>query len=96
VSTYPNSPAIAQRFGLPSRPGLVVVQVDSNGPAARAGVHANDVITTMNGRTVQDESTFYQVLAQTPPNGTMALTIVRGSQTFTVAVPLGAAPQSGG
>jgi membrane-associated protease RseP (regulator of RpoE activity) len=96
VSTYPNSPAIAQRFSLPSRPGLVVVQVDANGPAARAGVHVNDVITAINGQTIQDESTYYQVLSQTPPNGTLAVTIVRGSQTLTVAVPLGTAPRSGG
>jgi S1-C subfamily serine protease len=91
VSTYPNSPAIATRFGLPHRPGLVVVQVDPNGPAARAGVKVNDVITAVDGRPVTEAGALYEELAEEAPGSRCVLLIARGNQMVSVSVPLGSA-----
>ena len=91
VSTYPNSPSIATRFGLPQRPGLVVVQVDPNGPAARAGVKVNDVVTAVDGRPVTDASALYEEAAEEAPGSDCVLLIARGNQMVRVTVPLGSA-----
>jgi S1-C subfamily serine protease len=96
VALYPNSPAIAARFGFPDKPGMIVTQVDSSGPAAKAGVHENDVIIAAAGRPIQDESTLYEVLNQKRPGDKLSLTIVRGDQTDQVTAALSTAPPQSG
>jgi S1-C subfamily serine protease len=95
VSLAPNSPAIAARFGFPNKPGMIVYQVDPSGPAAKVGVQPNDVITAVDGQSIQDESTLYKILLQKKPGDKMNLTLARGDQTVNVTVTLGTAPQAG-
>ncbi len=93
VSVYPNSPAIAARFGLPNQVGMIVTDVDPNGPAARAGINPNDVIVSADNRQLTDESELYRILQGHKPGDRMSLVVARGDQApQTVTVTLGTAP----
>jgi S1-C subfamily serine protease len=89
IAVYPNSPAIAARFGFPDKPGMIVTQIDPTGPAAQAGVQVNDVITAVDGHALRDESEIYRVLQAHKPGDKVTLSIARGTQQLTLTVTLG-------
>ena len=84
-------------------PGVVVVQVGANSPAARAGLQpfrrgnrgeviGGDVITAINEQPVKDLDDMLTVLEQRQPGDSVTLTVWRGGQTRKQAVTL-AAPE---
>ncbi|MCZ7586437.1 MAG: trypsin-like peptidase domain-containing protein [Deltaproteobacteria bacterium] len=50
------NPALARRFRVEGNNGALVVTVDPNGPAGRAGLARGDVILSINGDTVADSA----------------------------------------
>ena len=46
------TPALARAFDAGNAEGLLVTEVTSDGPAARAGVRADDILLTLDGRPV--------------------------------------------
>lgn len=92
VNLYPNSPAIAQRLGIPNKTGMIVVQVIPNGPSAQAGLRQGDVIVAADGHQITDESEISRVLFSKKPGDQLKLTVARGTGEQTVTVTLGAAP----
>ncbi|MFO0471772.1 MAG: S1C family serine protease [Pseudomonadota bacterium] len=84
-------------------PGVVVVQVGANSPAARAGLQpfrrgnrgeviGGDVITAINEQPVKDLDDMLTVLEQRQPGDSVTLAVWRGGQTRKQAVTL-AAPE---
>ncbi|MGH2460210.1 MAG: S1C family serine protease [Chloroflexota bacterium] len=94
VGLYPNSPAFAARFNLPSKPGMIVTDLVPNGPSAQAGVQQGDVITAIEGKPITDESTLSRILLGHKPGDKVSLTVARGSGQQTLTVTLGTAPSS--
>lgn len=92
VSVFPNDPALASRFNLPNKPGMIVTDLDANGPAAKAGLRAGDVITEVDGHALKDPSELFRVLAAHKPGDTIRITVARGNQTLQFTVTLGTAP----
>lgn len=92
VGLYPNSPALAERFNLPDKPGEIVVSLDPNGPAAQAGIRRGDVIVAADGHPLTDESELARILESHRPGDKLSLTIARGHRELTVTVTLGTAP----
>jgi serine protease Do len=70
----------ATAFGLPSAAGAVVSSVTSNGPAAKAGLEAGDVIVEFNGRPVSDSDALVAMVVSTKPGTTVPVTIYRDKQ----------------
>jgi Do/DeqQ family serine protease len=56
VSMYTVTPDIAHSLGLPNALGALVSQVIDGSPAAKAGIHTGDVITSVNGLPVKSNS----------------------------------------
>ncbi len=79
----------ARRLGLPDVRGVVVAGVEKDGPADRAGIHENDVITGFNGTPVNDGNTLRNQVAGTPPGTEVTLTIIRDGKEQQVRVRLG-------
>ena len=46
------TPALAAGLKLPQDWGVILSDIDAGGPAAAAGLHAKDIVTTMDGLTV--------------------------------------------
>ncbi|MEN6450022.1 MAG: trypsin-like peptidase domain-containing protein [Thermoguttaceae bacterium] len=66
-----------------------VVQVVSGGPAAVAGLKADDTITHINGRPAANTATLRNLLGRHKPGDEITLTIKRGEGTFDLPVRLG-------
>lgn len=79
----------ATRLGVTQGPGVVVYDVQSGSAAERAGLRRGDVITALNGTTVNDPNSFRNQIASTPPGGEVTLTIKRNGQEQQVRATLG-------
>jgi putative serine protease PepD len=73
--------------------GVIIVQVQPGGGADKAGIKAQDVITSVNGQKITSQSSLNDVLAGLAPGDQAKVTVVQtdGSQK-TVTVTLGQLP----
>jgi len=85
------TPEIAKELGLKSADGVLVSWVNGE-PAARAGIHENDVILEFNGQKVNSESEFTETIVGKAPGTKVNLTILRGNTTQNVVAVLGTRP----
>jgi S1-C subfamily serine protease len=92
VSTVLNTPALAQRFGLANTPGMAVATVQPGSPAAQAGVQPKDVITSVDGTRLADESDLSRILSQHKPGDAVTITVARASGTQDLKVTLSTTP----
>ena len=76
-----------QKLGLPQ--GLAVNAVTEDGPAAKAGVQANDIITGVNGNAISRMSDLEAVLRKASVGDTITLSLYRQGKTLEVEVILG-------
>jgi S1-C subfamily serine protease len=74
--------------------GVLVVEVQSNGAAAQAGVQQGDVIVAIDGEQVDNQASLGDMLATKAPGDKVSLSIYRGGQQLTFNVTLGELPAS--
>lgn len=74
-------------------PGALVAAVQPDGPAAKAGVMAGDLIVSIDGKTVDSPETLSGVLASIQPGTAIAMTVVgQDGNRRDVKVTVGAYP----
>jgi serine protease Do/serine protease DegQ len=81
---------IAKRVGVTTIEGVAVAAVQPGSPAEKAGLRERDVITAINGRTLQSASELRTRLALTPIGEEVELRVLRGGETRTVRVSIAA------
>ena len=86
------TPQIATRLGIATDRGGLLATVAAGGPAARAGLQANDVITNFDGKAVTGSSQLVTLIRGRQPGDKVTVTYVRGSETKTTTVTLGSVP----
>jgi serine protease Do len=86
------TPALAERFDLPAKQGVVISQVVAGAPAAQAGLQLKDVITAVDGQPIVDETTLGRALSRRKPGERVQLTVARGTERLTLDVTLGERP----
>ncbi|HEX4104192.1 MAG TPA: trypsin-like peptidase domain-containing protein [Candidatus Paceibacterota bacterium] len=97
VRYIPVTSDIAQQQGLPVDYGALVrgdstgPGVEPNSPAAKAGVQAEDIITAVNGTSLENND-LAAVVSQYNPGTAVTLTINRAGKTITLQVTLGTRP----
>ncbi len=88
ASYVPLNPAISDHLGIKQIEGVVITRVTSGSPAAQAGLKQGDVVTAVDGKTLQDDSDMAQALYVRQPGDQLKLSILRGAQTVTIPVTL--------
>ncbi|MDQ6672759.1 MAG: trypsin-like peptidase domain-containing protein [Chloroflexota bacterium] len=92
IQYVPLNPALAARLGVQVQDGAVIGQVVPGSPAAAASLQPEDVITTIDGATLQGESALAEAINQHKPGDTISLGVLRNRQQVKVDVTLGELP----
>ena len=77
VKVQPVTADIADSLGLKQARGALVAEPQSDGPAAKAGIKAGDVITEVNGAAVKDARDLAKKIGAIAPGSAVKLTVVR-------------------
>jgi len=77
------------RLGLKEESGALVKEVVADGPAAKAGLKKDDVITRFGRTPVESAAQLRRLISETPPGRTVSLSIVRDRRSIEVSVTLG-------
>jgi len=93
VQIQPVTADIADSLGLKKAEGALVAAPQSDGPAAKAGILAGDVVTALNGETIKDSRDLARKIGAMAPGSTAKLDIVRKGETKTLSMTLGELPQ---
>ena len=88
------TPEIADSMNLKRPAGALISSVVANGPAAKAGLKAGDVIISVEGQPVDDTNAFDYRFATRPLGGTAKLVVLRAGREVTVPVALQTAPET--
>ena len=85
---------IAESLGLDKARGALVASVTEKGPAQSAGIQAGDVVLSFDGRPVGDMKRLPRLVAETPVDKTVPVTIWRKREETTVQVKIGRLEES--
>ncbi|MFA5914225.1 MAG: DegQ family serine endoprotease [Burkholderiales bacterium] len=80
---------LADSFGLKRPTGALVASVEDDGPAAKAGIKAGDVILKFNGQTISSSSELPERVADVKPGTKATLEISRNGATKEIEVKVG-------
>ena len=75
-----------KREKLPSTAGAVIEDVRSNGPAAKAGFRAGDVVVTFDGEAVRSARHLARLIEETADGHEVAATVIRGGEKVSLKV----------
>lgn len=84
---------MAKALGLDEAYGIIIAQVTEDGPAAKAGLQAEDIIQTINGDPVRSWNSLRTKIGTSSPGTKVDLGIVRDGEKKKVTVTLGEQPE---
>jgi serine protease Do len=79
----------AKALKLSEERGVELKSIDSDGPAAKAGLKEGDVVLEYNGQRVEGTEQFVRLVRETPPGRQVRLLISRDGNTQTVTLATG-------
>jgi S1-C subfamily serine protease len=77
---------VVRRQGLANEPGLEIVSIEADGPAARAGLQEGDVLVAVDGRPITRVDDLHRLLAESAIGRTLGVTVRRGLARLDLAV----------
>ncbi|HEX6769004.1 MAG TPA: DegQ family serine endoprotease, partial [Candidatus Binatia bacterium] len=83
------TPEIADSLGLEKAQGALVANVSKDGPADKAGVKVGDVIVEFDGKEVKDSGDLPIIVARTPVEKKVRMTVVREKKSVVLSVAVG-------
>ena len=92
VAIQPVGEDMARSLKLKEAKGAIVSDVTAGGPADKAGVKPDDVVTAADDRVISDNGDLSRYIASRTPGTTVRLKVLRGGTEKTIAVPLGTFP----
>ena len=70
-------------------PGILIYSVTKNGPAHKAGLKVDDIVTSYDGINVTTQGDFVDYIKDKRVGDTVSLEIIRGDEEITIGVTLG-------
>jgi serine protease Do len=92
VTVQPISGDIAESLGLKQAKGALVDNVQSGGPAAKAGLKSGDVILSLDGTEIRDARDLARKVAALTPGSTVKIQSMRNGTDRTLELTLGTLP----
>jgi len=94
LGLYPDdlSKEIAEAIGLGKPTGALVRRITADGPADKAGVEGGDVITKIDGKTVEKALDLRRLIAALKPGSKVTLQVYRRGAYKDIAVTIGELP----
>jgi len=92
VQIQPVTDDLADSLGLKKAQGALVAEPQADGPAAKAGIQAGDVITAVDGEEVKDARDLARKIGAKAPKAAVKLTVVRKGGEKTINLSLGEMP----
>jgi serine protease Do len=92
VTVQEMTPQLAESFGMDKAHGALVSDVNTGGPAAKAGLQAGDVIVGFNGKPIESSGALPALVAETKPGATANLRILRDGADKELTVTVGEIP----
>lgn len=87
IQFQPNlSSAVGRVYGFKS--GVMISQIRPKGPADEAGLKANDIIVSVDGKAIKDGDELVTIIAEKKPGTTVKLGYVRAGKTDTASVTI--------
>jgi len=86
VSVQEVTQQIAEEFGLKKPGGALIVEVSFRSPAAKAGLRRGDIIVRYEDEEIAEATALRKLIADTPINKKVALTVWRDKRTTQVTV----------
>ena len=86
VTIAPVTKEVAESIGLGKPAGALVQGVEDGGPAQKAGIEAGDIITKVDGRTVDKSGDLPRIIGNTKPGAKATLQVFRRGATRDLAV----------
>jgi serine protease Do len=94
VMIQPVSRDLAESFGMNDAIGALIADLDPEGPAARGGLQAGDVIIEVNGEEVERSSSLPRLIGRGAPGSEVELTLMRDGEEISESVELGSWPSA--
>jgi len=88
VSAQTITPAMAQGLGLARDWGVVLGDVDPDGPGAAAGLQIGDIVLSLDGKTMENGRQFRVNFYTRGIGTTVTLEVLRGERQLTLRVPV--------
>ncbi|WP_345907893.1 PDZ domain-containing protein, partial [Sphingomonas sp. UBA4815] len=85
---------VAASLGIPKGQGEIIAKVEPNGPAAKAGLRAFDVVTKVNGQAVTPEQTLSYLVANVQPNARVQLEVLRNGKPLSLTATAATRPSN--
>lgn len=80
---------VAKKLGIAEAHGALVIEPQADGPAAKGGLAAGDIVVSVNGTPVKDSRDLVRRISGLAPGTTVELGVLRKNETVTVTVTLG-------
>jgi serine protease Do len=94
VQIQPVTQEIADSLGLKNAEGALIAEPQANGPAAKAGIEAGDVITAVNGDQVKDARDLAKKIGSLAPKATVKLAVMHKGSEKAISLTLGELPNA--
>lgn len=88
VQVQSMTPELRVHFGAPEEEGVLVSRVEENGPAAGAGVLVGDIITAVDGETVESAASILRAIREKKKGDTVQVELWRDGAAMTLPVTI--------
>jgi len=93
LQPVPLPDALRSKLNLPEMPGMIVLTVEPDGPAGKAGLLIGDVLLSIGGRPLRDLGDVQAMLGSEQVGKTVGATLLRAGEPFELQITVGERPQ---